>query len=114
MSIVWCCATKVSRRPPVTNVACTAKTGTESAADSSALPGMVLRGAMIDSSSMLMGNLDCLRVSIDGVEASYLRSFRTRRGSLSKDLILEMPELPWPAPSLTTLPASHGKLVDNP
>ena len=31
---------------------------------------------------------------------------------LSKDLILKMPELPWPHPSLTSFPATHGKLAD--
>ena len=87
------------------------KTG-ESEADLSGLPGRVLRGAMTASSSMLKGKLACLRVSIVGIEGSCLRSFTTRRGTLSNGLILNIPELPSLEPSLTTLPASHGKLAD--
>ncbi len=89
------------------------KTGAESDADSSELPGRVLRGAMMVSSSMLKGKLALLRASIVGIEGSCLRSFTTRRGILSNGLILKVPELPSPEPSLTTLPASHGKLTDS-
>lgn len=81
-------------------------------ADSSEL-GRVLRGAMIDSSSMLKGKLARLRTSIVGIEGSCLRSFTTRRGVFSNDLIMKMPELPSPDPSLTTLPASHGKFAES-
>lgn len=88
------------------------KTGVESDADSSDLPGRVLRGAMMVSSSMLKGKLARLRASIVGIEGSCLKSFTTRRGIFSKDLILKMPEMPSPESSLTTLPASHGKPVD--
>lgn len=89
------------------------KTGAESDADSSGLPGRVLRGAMMVSSSMLKGKLACLRASIVDIEGSCLRFFTTRRGIFSNGLILKMPELPSPEPSLTTLPASHGKLADS-
>lgn len=51
--------------------------------------------------------------SIVGVEESFLRSRTTRRGILSDGLILYMPELPLLAPSLTTWPATHGKLTDS-
>lgn len=61
------------------------------------------------SSSMLKGKSARLRASIVGIEGSCLRSFTTRRGTFSNGLILKMPELPGPEPSLTTLPASHGK-----
>lgn len=44
------------------------KTGAESDADSSELPGRVLRGAMMVSSSMLKGKLARLRASIVGIE----------------------------------------------
>ena len=50
---------------------------------------------------------------MDGIEGSYLRSFTTRRGIFSNDLILTILELPLPKPSLTTMPASHGKLADS-
>ena len=89
------------------------KTGSESDAAPLELPGRVLRGAMILSSSMLKGKLARLRASIVGIEGSCLRSFTTRRGILSNGLILKMPELPSPEPSLTTLPATHGKLADS-
>ena len=89
------------------------KTGAESDADSSELPGSVLRGAMMLSSSMLKGKLARLRASIVGIERSCLRSFTTRQGIFSNALILKMPVLPSPEPSLTTLPASHGKLADS-
>ena len=89
------------------------KTGAKSDADSSELPGRVLRGAMMASSSMLKGKLARLKASIVGIEGSCLRSFTTRRGIFSNGLILKMPELPSPEPSLTTLPASHGKLADS-
>ena len=79
---------------------------------SSELSRRVLRGAMMDSSSMLEGKLARLRASILGTEGSCLRSFTTRRGILSNGLSLKMPELPSPEPSVTTLAASHGKLVD--
>ena len=65
------------------------KTGAESNADSSELPGRVLRGAMMVSSSMLKGKLACLRASIVGIEGSCLRSFTTRRGFLSNGFDLE-------------------------
>ena len=32
---------------------------------------------------------------------------------MSSGLILKTPEFPWPEPSFTTLPASHGKLADS-
>ena len=89
------------------------KTGAGSDADSSGLPGRVLRGAMMVSSSMLKGKLARLRASIVGIEESCLRSFTTRRGIFFNGLILKMPELPSPEPSLTTWPASHGKLADS-
>ena len=89
------------------------KTGSESDADSSELPGRVLRGAMMVSSSMVKGKFARLRTSIVDIEGSCLRSFTTRRGIFSSGLILNMPELPSPEPSLTTLPASHGKLADS-
>lgn len=89
------------------------KTGVEADADSSGLPGRVLRGAMMVSSSMLKGKLARLRASIAGIEGSYLRSFTTRRGIFSNGLILKIPELPSLEPSLTTLPATHGKLADS-
>ena len=65
------------------------------------------------SSSMLKGKSARLRACIVGIEGSCLRSFTTRVGILSNGLILKMPELPWAESSLTTLPASHGKPVDN-
>lgn len=93
-------------------LACSRKTGATSDANSSELPGRVLRGAIMLSSSMLKGKLARLRSSMVGVEASCLRSFTIRRGIFSNGLSLKMPELPWPEPSLTTWPASHGKLAD--
>lgn len=72
-----------------------------------------MRGAIRLSSSMLKGKLDRLRVSIVGIEESSLRSLTTRRGIFSDGWILKMPVLPSPEPSLTTLPASHGKLAES-
>ena len=89
------------------------KTGAESDADPSELPGRVLQGAMMVSSSMLKGNFARPRASIVGIEGSCLRSFTTRRGVFSNRLNLKMPELPSPEPSLMTLPASQGKLTDS-
>jgi len=88
------------------NVAWTRKTGAASDADSSGL-GRVLRGQMMFSSSMLQGKLAFLRASIVGIDSDGVSrlSFMTR-GILPSDLILKMPE-----PSLTTSPASHGKLA---
>ena len=88
------------------------KTGFESA-NSSELPGRVLRGAMMDSSSMLKGKLACLRVTMDGIEMSSLKSFTTRRGIFSNGLILKTLDSPGLEPASTTLPATHGKLADN-
>ena len=89
------------------------KTGAVSDADWSEFSGRVLQGAITVSSSILKGKLARLRAIIVGIEESFLRSFTTRRGTVSNGLILKMPELPWPDPSLTTLPASHGKLADS-
>ncbi len=89
-------------------LAWTRKIGAESDAESSELPERVLQGATMDSSSMLKGKLARLRASIVGIDVSCLRSFTTRRGILSNGLILKIPE-----PSLTTWPASHGKLADS-
>ncbi len=94
----------------MTKLAWRRKTGIESDADSS---GRVLRGAMMVSSSMVKGKFARRRVSIVGIEGSFLRSFTTRRGISFNGLILKMPELPWPEPSLTTWPASHGKLANS-
>lgn len=111
MSIVLCWPTKVSIRPPVMKLAWMRKTGAGSDADSPA--GRVFRGAMMDSSSMLMGKLARLRVSIVGIEESCASSLTTRRGVSFKGLIEKMSELPWPEPSLTSWPAIHGKLADS-
>ena len=75
------------------------KTGVESDADSSELPGRVLRGAMLLSSSMLKGKLARLRASIVDIEGSCLRSFMTRQGIFSNGLILKVLELPLLEPS---------------
>lgn len=91
-------------------LACRRKTGAASDADAS---GRVLHGAMMLSSSMLKGKLARLRASNVGIEGSCRRSFTTRRGIFSHGLILKMPELPSPEPSLTIWPASHGKLADS-
>ena len=112
MSIMLCWPTKVSRRPPVMKLAWRRKTG-ESDVDSSGSPGRVMRGAIMDSSSMLKGKLARLNASIVGVEGSCLRSLTTRWGTFSNGLIFKMPDLPWPEPSLTTRPAIHGKLADS-
>lgn len=89
------------------------KTGAESDTDSSELSERVLQGAMIFSSSMLKGKFARLKASILGIEGSCLRSFTTRQGVVFIGSILKTPELPLPEPSLTTLPASHGKLADS-
>ena len=89
------------------------KTGAGSDADSSGLPGRVLRGAMMVSSSMLKGKLARLRASIVGIEGSCLRSFTTRRGVFPNALTLKMPESPSLEPSFTIWPATHGKLADS-
>ena len=89
------------------------KTGAGSERGSSGFPGRVLRGAMMLSSSMLKGKLASLRASIVGIDGSCLRSFTTRRGVFSHGLILKTPEFPSPEFSLTTCPASHGKLADS-
>ena len=112
MSIVWCWATMVSKRPPMIKVACRRKIGVGSEAYSSTLDARVLRGAMMDSSSMLKGKLALLNSSIVGIEGSFLRSFTTKRGTFSNGLILKRPVLPSLAPSLTIWPATHGKLSD--
>ena len=65
MSIVLCWPLKVSSRPPVIKLACRRKTGVESKVGSSGLPIIVLRGAMIFSSSMAMGKLSRLRLAMD-------------------------------------------------
>lgn len=64
------------------------KTGVVSAGGSPEVPGRVLRGAMMVSSSMLIGKLARFISSIVGIEGSFLRSLTTRRGILSSDLIL--------------------------
>jgi len=64
------------------------KTGVVSDGVSPQVPGRVLRGAMMVSSSMLIGKLACFMSSIVGIEGSFLRSLTTRRGILSNDLIL--------------------------
>ena len=87
------------------------KIGVGSDADSPA--GRVLRGATIDSSSMLMGKLARLRVSMVGIEGSCLRSLTTKRGIDSHVSILNMPEWPGPEDSLTSWPAIHGKPADS-
>ena len=89
------------------------KTGVVSDGGSPEVPGRVLRGAKMDSSSMLIGKLARLISSIVGIERSFLRSLSTRGGNLSNGLILYTPELPSLAPSLTTWPAIHGKLADS-
>jgi hypothetical protein len=57
MSIVLCRPMKVSRRPLVMKLAWRRKTDAESDADSPELPGRVLQGALMVSSSMLKGKL---------------------------------------------------------
>ena len=54
------------------------KTGAVSNGGSPKVPGKVLRGAMIVSSSMLIGKLALLISSIVGIERSFLRSLTTR------------------------------------
>ena len=94
-------------------VACRTNTGAGSDGGSSGLPGRVLRGATMLSSSMLKGKLACLRASIVGIDGSCLRSLTTRRGLSLHGLILNIPESPSPKSSFTTWPASHGKLASN-
>lgn len=106
MSIVLCWLTIVSRRPSVMKLAWRRKTG----AESSELPGRVVHGAMIASSSIAKGKSARRSASIVGAEVSCLRSLTTRRGIFSNGLIFEMP---LSEPSRTTSPASHGKLTDN-
>lgn len=90
------------------------KTGAESDAGSSQLPGRVLQGAMTSSCNMLKGKSARRRSSIVGIiEGSCLKSFTTSWGIFSNGLILKMPELPSLDPSFATLPASHGKLADS-
>ena len=80
MSIVLCCPTMVSRRPPVIKLACRRNIGADSLELSS---GRVLRGAIMFSSSMLMGKLARLRASMVGRDGSCLASLTTRRGVFS-------------------------------
>lgn len=79
--------------------------------DSSELPGRVLRGAMMASSSMLKEKLARLRASIVGIRGSFWRSFTIRQGIFFNGLILKMPVLPSSEPSSTTWPATHGKFT---
>ena len=69
-------------------LACMRKTGVVSDGGSPEVPGKVLRGAMMVSSSMVIGKLARLISSIVGIERSFLRSLTTRRGVLSNGLIL--------------------------
>ena len=94
-------------------VACRTNTGAGSDRGSLGLPGRVLRGATMLSSSMLKGKLACLRASIVDSNGSCVRSLTTRRGLSLHGLILKMPESPSAKPSFTTWPASHGKLASS-
>ena len=92
-------------------LACRRNIGAGSSESSS---GRVLRGAIMFSSSMLMGKLARLRASMVGRDWSCLRSLTMRWGVLSNDLILKVSASSWPVPFiLTTWPASHGKLADS-
>jgi len=87
------------------------KTG-KSKEDLAEVPGRVLRGAIMFSSSILEANLDLLRMSIAGIDGSFLRSFTTRRGISSKGVILNTPVFPFVF-SCTTWPATQGKLSES-
>ncbi len=77
------------------------------------LPGSVLQGAMVFSSSMLKGKLTSLNASIVANAGLCLKSFTAIFGIFADGTILKTPELIWLEPSLTTLPTSHMKLADS-
>ncbi len=103
--------TKVSRRPPVMKVAWMLNTE-KSKEDLAEVPGRVLRGAIMFSSSILEANLDLLSMSIVAIDGLFLRSFTTRRGISSKGMILNTPVFPFIF-SCITWPATQGKLPES-